>query len=86
MALTPTAKERAQVDPLVAHFLENKRLISTHLTSLLGYIRDHEPLMKLIHSIRSRIKDPKHLRDKLIRRSRERATEVAQFIRTGIPG
>ena len=71
MALTPTRTERAIVDPLVSYFLENKRLIVTHQNSLLGYIREYEPLIQCIHSIRHRIKDPKHLRDKLVRKLRK---------------
>jgi putative GTP pyrophosphokinase len=74
MILTPTAEEKVLVDPLVQHFesdLRGKRLISTFLNSVLTYIKESQDLQKTIHSTRSRIKDPGHLSDKLIRKIRE---------------
>src|SRR6266702_5341359 len=82
MILVPTAKEKHLVDPLVKHFksdLEGKRLISTFLNSLLNYIKESQDLQNTIHSMRSRIKDPEHLADKLVRKSRECEKEGLEF-------
>jgi putative GTP pyrophosphokinase len=82
MILIPTAEESVLVDPLVRHFetdLKGKRLISTFLNSLLNYMKESQDLQSAIHSTRSRIKDPGHLSDKLIRKIRKSRDSGEQF-------
>jgi len=82
MILVPTPKERELIDPLVQHFeadLRGKRLISTFLNSLLTYIKESQDLQKAIHSIRSRVKEPDHLADKLLRKLRKCEKEGIEF-------
>lgn len=82
MILTPTKKEKEIIEPLVQHFeadLRGRRLISTFLNSLLTYIKESQDLQTLIHSTRSRIKDPDHLADKLLRKMRKCEQEGVEF-------
>ena len=56
------------IDDLVDHFIKNKHLFLITLNSLEGYISFSEALKLYIHSTKFRIKDPDHLKDKLIRK------------------
>ncbi|MDD1536083.1 MULTISPECIES: RelA/SpoT domain-containing protein [unclassified Bradyrhizobium] len=60
--------EGALVEELAAHYLANQNLVSMFMKSMLGYIDESRELKKFAHSIRSRMKDPDHLRDKLQRK------------------
>ncbi len=59
------------IDELVAHFIKHKTLFSSMIDSLYSYIDNSEKLQSLIHSKKSRVKDPSHLRDKLMRKADE---------------
>jgi putative GTP pyrophosphokinase len=62
-----TPDEMGEIDPLVAHFAADVatfHAIAANLRTLL----ELPPLASLYHSMRSRVKDPDHLRDKLIRK------------------
>jgi putative GTP pyrophosphokinase len=61
-------KDEAQIKELVAHYEANQSLVSIFLKSMLGYIEESRDLKKFAHSVRSRMKDPDHLRDKLERK------------------
>src|SRR5450756_2404467 len=60
------------IDRLVAHYVANQGLIRRFLESvhvqIADAIVDPEPLSKLVHSVKRRMKDPSHLKDKLIRK------------------
>jgi putative GTP pyrophosphokinase len=75
----PDKTELAIVEPLVAHYVEHKNLVSSFLNSMLVYIEESIELKKFAHSIRSRLKDPDHLRDKLTRKLRTAKEEGAAF-------
>lgn len=62
-----TAKETEQVERLVKRFVEKKHLVERFLNSVLLVFNGPE-LEPYIHSVRSRIKDDDHLRDKLHRK------------------
>jgi putative GTP pyrophosphokinase len=64
--LTKTEKKAAEV--LVEFYLANQKLVQSILDSALNDIQGSDSLMKCVHSIRSRVKDPEHLRDKLFRK------------------
>lgn len=64
-------KQLKQIDELVKHFVNNQELFSIALNSFEGCVRLSRNLNKLIHSQKSRIKDPDHLKDKLIRKAFE---------------
>lgn len=82
MILVPTPQESEQLNQLVEHYqrdLDGRRLIPTFWTSLQGYIEESTDLKKCIHSVRSRLKDPTHLADKLLRKLREAAAAGHAF-------
>jgi putative GTP pyrophosphokinase len=74
MIAPATAEESALVDPLVAHYAKHQGRVDTFLKQVLPPLQVPE-LTKLIHSIRFRVKDPGHLRDKLLRKKREETAE-----------
>ena len=75
MVSKPTAEEKAVVEPLVQQYLEKKHLVLNFQESILGPLNGSKELKPLVHSIRSRLKDPDHLRDKLLRKLRKRQKE-----------
>ncbi len=64
------------VDRLVEHYLANRGVIRRFLESIHAQIADAitdpEPLCMLVHSVKRRMKDPSHLKDKLIRKLLEK--------------
>lgn len=68
-----------ELDQLVKHFTDNERLVSGFLNAVLAHIDQSEVLKKLVHSMKSRIKDPGHLKDKLVRKAKEAADEKRSF-------
>ncbi|PLC07331.1 (p)ppGpp synthetase [Variovorax sp. RO1] len=66
--LTLSAKELRAIDKMVAHFVENTAKFESLLSSWDSMISSSKELQKLIHTTKGRVKDPTHLRDKLIRK------------------
>lgn len=64
-----TQKERKLIDSLVAEFEKEKKIVEAFLDSILDMLRESKELGELFHSIKYRIKDPEHLRDKLERKT-----------------
>jgi putative GTP pyrophosphokinase len=71
--------ENALVEDLVAHYAANRSLVTMFLKSMLSYFDESTELKRFAHSIRSRMKDPDHLRDKLHRKIRLAKSEGLQF-------
>jgi putative GTP pyrophosphokinase len=73
-ALVPTPEQTMLIDALVKHYQDNRALYRRFLKALHSQISDaidpenRDPLSKLVHSVKYRLKDPDHLRDKLIRK------------------
>lgn len=65
---TFTQEEIRHIDELVSHFSDKLDLFRRSEHSLLGYFTLSSSLKPLIHSIKSRIKDPEHLKHKLFRK------------------
>jgi len=67
-AYAPTQTEAKRIAELVRHYVENQ----DHFTLVLSQLKDHvlgdRDLMSQVHSIKWRVKDPNHLRDKLLRK------------------
>ena len=70
------------IDELVSYFNLHKKLFSNMIDSLNSYIENSENLKDLIHSKKSRIKEPDHLKDKLIRKANEANRKNKPFIYT----
>ncbi len=81
--LTISAGDEELINRLVNHYLANQSLIRRFLESLHGPIADAiiapEPLSTLVHSVKRRMKEPSHLRDKLIRKLLEKKQQGEQF-------
>lgn len=64
--------ERDLVNELVSHYIDNESKIRRFLISFYDPIVDamteNEPLFGLVHSIKYRMKDPIHLKEKLLRK------------------
>ncbi|MDF2189839.1 RelA/SpoT domain-containing protein [Paraflavitalea sp. CAU 1676] len=67
------------IDDLVNHFVIHKGQFSILLESINSNIEHSIALKKLIHSTKARIKDPDHLRDKLIRKAKEAEASKTPF-------
>lgn len=67
------------IDELVEHFVSNLEPFKRALLSIQGYIESSDKLKSLIHSVKSRIKEPDHLRDKLIRKAVEAREKKEPF-------
>jgi putative GTP pyrophosphokinase len=78
MGPTPSKTEHKLIESLVKHYVEHKTLISTFGNSVRLAIRDSDKLRPFVHSMRFRMKDPTHLKDKLIRKltARKEAAEA----------
>ncbi len=70
-------KEQALIRELVEHYKANQSLVSNFFKSMLVYIDESAELKKLAHSVRARMKDADHLRDKLERKMREAKSKGA---------
>jgi len=70
--VTISTGDEQNIDRLVNHYLANQGLIRRFLSSVDSQIADAvldtEPLSRLVHSVKRRMKDPSHLKDKLIRK------------------
>lgn len=69
----------AEIDELVKKYEANKRLFSMALNGLKGTITEWPELTPHIHSFKSRIKDPEHLRAKLIRIAKNHEAKSEPF-------
>lgn len=57
-----------QINALVDYFLKNEQLVRTFQRQVLAALTESQDLSKIVHSLKTRIKDPEHLRDKLARK------------------
>lgn len=64
----PTKAELAGIDKCVEHFAANIEKFEAFAKSLLVQIQSNSQLMKEVHSLKHRVKDLSHLKDKLNRK------------------
>lgn len=78
-----TPEEDQFLDELVAHYVANQGRIRRFLVSvdsqISDAIRETEPLSKLVHSVKRRMKDPAHLKEKLERKLRKAKKDGSTF-------
>lgn len=67
------------IDQLVDHFIKHKATFTALNGSLTSIIAASEGLNDLMHSFKSRIKDPSHLKDKLLRKAKDAAARGEAF-------
>jgi ppGpp synthetase/RelA/SpoT-type nucleotidyltranferase len=58
-----------RIKSLVAHFEANRGHFELALEQLRGHVVNDRELMKYVHSLKARVKNPSHLKDKLIRKA-----------------
>jgi ppGpp synthetase/RelA/SpoT-type nucleotidyltranferase len=76
MVVSPATRRPRRATPehiakLVDRFVTNERLVSGFLVAVLAHINQSDALSGLVHSIKHRIKDPEHLKDKLTRKAED---------------
>ncbi len=76
---TPTRTEAKRIGKLVRHYVENQNHFSLVLSQLKDHVLGDPNLMSQVHSIKWRIKDPSHLKDKLLRKMGEAREERRPF-------
>jgi putative GTP pyrophosphokinase len=67
----PSHAEAKQIGELVQHYLQNKDHFALVLSQLKDHVLGDRDLMSQVHSIKWRVKEPDHLRDKLSRKMGE---------------
>ena len=68
---TLTAAQLRLIDSMVQHYIENRKLFVSLLGNLKNHVETSDKLTALAHSVKGRVKDPDHLRAKLIRKGLE---------------
>src|SRR5579863_7959165 len=63
-----TKKEKSLIGKLVQRYLGNKSNLEAFLVAFVGQIQSSDVLRQHMHSVKWRMKDPSHLRDKLERK------------------
>ena len=66
-----TSAELKRIRELVRYYKDNRDVLSTFLQSLRSQVQNSKALKPHVHSLKSRLKDPDHLDDKLKRKLRE---------------
>lgn len=69
----------ALIDRIVAHVEQNRAKFESLVTTFQGQIETSRELRPLIHSIKSRVKDSDHLRNKLIKKGLEAKEQGEPF-------
>jgi len=79
MAQKIGVKQLKQFDEMVQHFIDSQEPFELALKSIMDYVETSKKLKELIHSVKFRIKDPSHLKDKLIRKYNEAIEKKKKF-------
>ncbi len=78
-ASTLNKTENKKLDQLVDKYQKEKGRVSLFRDQLLSALYDSKDLAKHVHSFKSRLKDPGHLRDKLQRKMLKAKTDKTNF-------
>lgn len=62
---------RRCIEEAVQHYVVNRNLFEGFAQALMAYFQNHTELAPHIHFIKYRLKDPQHLREKLIRKAQQ---------------
>jgi ppGpp synthetase/RelA/SpoT-type nucleotidyltranferase len=75
----PTSAELSLVKTIVASYENNQQLVQVMLDQLCLAIVGSRGLMSHVHSLRWRVKDPSHLKDKLLRKLKKAKEGTKKF-------
>lgn len=76
---TLSAAQMRLIANMVQHYVDNQKLFINLLNNLESCVKTSEKLTNLAHSVKGRIKDPEHLRAKLIRKGLEAKSKGESF-------
>lgn len=79
MAGALRATERALIANILAAYAQHRGSIKLFHDQLLSALQSSQALGTLVHSVRSRLKDPEHLREKLARKVAEHKSRGEEF-------
>ncbi|HUW25275.1 MAG TPA: RelA/SpoT domain-containing protein [Gallionella sp.] len=79
---TLTAIQLKLIDGMVQHYVDNQKYFIGLLNTLKGYVETSDKLTELAHSVKWRVKDPEHLRAKLIKKGLAAKSKGEGFIYT----
>ena len=79
MAIKLTARDNKLIDSLVEEYVKEQHSVKAFLDQILTMLRESSELEPHIHSIKYRLKDPEHLRDKLGRKLKKAKEEKVDF-------
>ena len=68
MPVAPDAAERERINNLVKTYLEGQKFVSLFCKQIIDAFGESQELQSVIHSVKSRLKNPIHLREKLYRK------------------
>lgn len=71
--------EAVAIRSLVKHYIDNSDRVEGFLKQVLVHLSGSKNLARLVHTFRSRVKDPQHLQDKLQRKAREAREKGTAF-------
>jgi len=74
-----TSKERRLIETLVKQAEKSRTALNLFLTNLFGALSSDDELSSHVHSMKWRVKDPDHLRDKLFRKLKESKEKKLSF-------
>lgn len=74
-----TKRELKEIGALVQHFSENRATFESLLEQLISSLRGDHILSEHVHSLKWRVKDYDHLKDKLERKAIEAKAENKDF-------
>ncbi len=78
-----TAADEGLIDRLVRHYEANESLIKRFVDSfhahVMGAMVDPQPLSRLVHSVKQRMKEPSHLKEKLIKKLLQKQKAGEEF-------
>jgi putative GTP pyrophosphokinase len=80
--IRPPSPPEAQIARLLESFASKEHLVSGFLDAVLGHIKQSKPLSELVHSVKYRVKDKDHLKDKLARKAKEALERGKPFLIT----
>ncbi|MCJ0824495.1 RelA/SpoT domain-containing protein [Luteimonas sp. 50] len=73
------SEQKALAKEIVAKYVSERELVETMLSQLATAVQSSSKLMALVHSLRWRVKDPEHLKDKIARKMLKAKMEGAEF-------
>src|SRR5438874_586932 len=79
MAQNPEAEHAALIEPILAAYAVQGRTVELFRDQFYLALTSSDELMRHVHSMKTRMKDPDHLREKLVRKMKECKEKGVEF-------